>query len=50
LNQTLPPGWEPGNSLGFLPFQRHHHSVVTKRGPPQIAPRSEVFATLQRVL
>lgn len=30
---TLSPGWEPGNSLGFLSFQRHDRNNATYRIP-----------------
>jgi hypothetical protein len=43
------PGWEPGHSLGFFPFQRYHHVTATNEVPTSNAPRSQVFATSQQV-
>jgi hypothetical protein len=49
LDQAPTPGWEPGYSLGFLPFQRNHHVAATNETPVSDAPRSQVFATSQQV-
>lgn len=49
LDQAPSPGWEPGHSLGFFPFQRYHHIDATKEAPASNAPRSQVFTTSQQV-
>jgi len=49
LDQAPSPGWEPGHSLGFLPFQRKNHVAATNEAPASNAPRSQVFATSQQV-
>jgi len=49
LDQAPSPGWEPGHSLGFHPFQRRHHIAATKEAPASNAPRSQVFTTSQQV-
>lgn len=50
LDQAPSPGWEPGNSLGLNPFQRHHHIAATREAPASNALRSQVFATSQQIL
>jgi len=49
LDQAPIPGWEPGHSLGFLPFQRDNHVAATNETPVSNAPRSQVFTTSQQV-